>query len=649
MLIKSAINKVHLTFNSFFLANLCSAVIYEAEVKGSSPSRQNTLNTAFVSSNNTDNTNKSVNVAPNISAASSKAKDSTLPNTDSLSDVVIHSSFASQPNSPQLDSKDLKEIDPDDLEEIDLKWQMAMLTMRARRFLKRTRRNLGANGTDTIGFDMSKVECYNCHKRGHFAKECRSPRDNRNKETTRITVSVENFLAPKPDLVFTDNPNASESVANVFNVKSNTNKPRKDMSKTHRPDAPIIKDWISDSEDETEIDKDNSSPLNRNVVPTAVLTRSRLMSLNAARPVPTAVTQSTVKHPLGKFDGKADEGFLVGYFVNCKEFRLFNSRTRIVQETLHINFLENKPNVARIRHKWLFDINTITMSMNYQPVVAGNQPNDNACIKENLDAGKVRKETVSAQQYVLLPLWSTGSQDPQNTDDDVADVAFDVKENENDVHVSANGSDKTDNKKHDEKAKRDDKRKSPVDSLTGVRDLRAKFEEFSFNSSNRVNAVSAPVNAVGPNPTNNINSFNTASPSINDVSPIFGIARKSSFVDPSKYPNDPDMPELEDIVYSDDEEDVGFKDLDYPDKVYKVIKALYGFHQAPRDETLVNYLLENSFQMGKIDQTLFIKKQKGDILLVQVYVDDIIFGSTYIDVCKAFEKLMKDKFQMSSI
>nr|GEY69606.1 putative ribonuclease H-like domain-containing protein [Tanacetum cinerariifolium] len=94
-----------------------------------------------------------------------------------------------------------------------------------------------------------------------------------------------------------------------------------------------------------------------------------------------------------------------------------------------------------------------------------------------------------------------------------------------------------------------------------------------------------------------------------------------------------------------------FEDPDHPDKVYKVVKALYGLHQAPRAwyETLANYLLENGFQRGKIDQTLFIKKQKGDILLVQIYVDDIIFGATNKDLCKSFEKLMKDKFQMSSM
>ncbi|GJY69298.1 putative ribonuclease H-like domain-containing protein [Tanacetum coccineum] len=86
-------------------------------------------------------------------------------------------------------------------------------------------------------------------------------------------------------------------------------------------------------------------------------------------------------------------------------------------------------------------------------------------------------------------------------------------------------------------------------------------------------------------------------------------------------------------------------------KVYKVVKALYGLHQAPRAwyETLANNLLGNRFKRGKIDQTLFIKKQKGDILLVMYNVDDIIFGSINKELCTAFEKLMKDKFQMSSM
>nr|GFD60573.1 hypothetical protein [Tanacetum cinerariifolium] len=79
----------------------------------------------------------------------------------------------------------------------------------------------------------------------------------------------------------------------------------------------------------------------------------------------------------------------------------------------------------------------------------------------------------------------------------------------------------------------------------------------SVNITNRVNAASAPVTAAGPNLTNSTNSFNTASPSDNAVSPNFKIGGKSSFVDPSQYRDDPDMPAFEDIIYSDDAEDVG--------------------------------------------------------------------------------------------
>nr|GEU85509.1 uncharacterized mitochondrial protein AtMg00810-like [Tanacetum cinerariifolium] len=381
----------------------------------------------------------------------------------------------------------------------------------------------------------------------------------------------------------------------------------------------------------------------------------RTPSIEFMRPFGCPVTILNTLDPLGKFDGKADEGFLVGYSVNSKAFRVFNSRTRIVQETMHINFLENQPNVAGSGPKWLFDIDTLTQSMNYQPVVAGNQPTYNAGIQGNIDTYKVVKEAESVQQYVLLPLWSIGSQNPHNTD---ADAAFDVKDNENEVHVSPSCSDKP--KKHDEKVKREAKGKSLVDLSIGVRDLRDEFEEFSVNSTNGVNAASTPVTAVGPNSTNSTNRVNVVGPSDNAVTPNFEIGGKSLFMDHSQYPDDPDIPALEDIIYLDDEEDVeevyvcqplGFEDLDYPDKVYKVVKALYGLHQAPRTwyETLANYLLKNGFQRGKIDQNLFIKKQKGDILLVQVYVDDIIFGSTNKEPCKAFEKLIKDKFQMSSM
>nr|GEX53649.1 retrovirus-related Pol polyprotein from transposon TNT 1-94 [Tanacetum cinerariifolium] len=101
----------------------------------------------------------------------------------------------------------------------------------------------------------------------------------------------------------------------------------------------------------------------------------RTPNIGFMRPFGCHVTNLNTLDPLGKFDGKADEGFLVGYSISSKAFRVFNSRTRIVQETLHINFLENQPNVARSGPTWLFDIDTLTQSMKYQPVVAGNQPN----------------------------------------------------------------------------------------------------------------------------------------------------------------------------------------------------------------------------------------------------------------------------------
>nr|GEY58529.1 copia protein [Tanacetum cinerariifolium] len=159
--------------------------IYEAEVKHSSSPGNPTQNIAFVSSSNTDSTTDSVSAATSVSVVCAQLPVSFHPNIDSLSNAVIFSFFASQFTSPQLDNEDLKQIDVDDLEEMDLRWQMAMVTMRAMRFLQKTGRNLGDNRVTTMGFDMSKVECYNCHRKGHFARECMSPKD------TRRTVVAE--------------------------------------------------------------------------------------------------------------------------------------------------------------------------------------------------------------------------------------------------------------------------------------------------------------------------------------------------------------------------------------------------------------------------------------------------------------------------
>nr|GEV92251.1 putative ribonuclease H-like domain-containing protein [Tanacetum cinerariifolium] len=382
--------------------------------------------------------------------------------------------------------------------------------------------------------------------------------------------------------------------------------------------------------------------------------------------------------------------------------------------------------------------------MNYQPVTAGNQSNPSVGFQDKFDAENAAEE--SDQQYVLFLVWSSGSINPQNTDGDAAfdekESEFDEKKHESEVNVSPRSS--AQSKKHDDKTKKEAKGKSLVESLTGYRNLSAEFEDYSDNNINEDNAAGILVPAIGQISPNSTNSFSDAEleditysddeddvgveADINnletsiteellqfkmhkvwvlvdlphgkraigtkwvfknkkdergivvrnkarlvaqghiqdkgiDYEEVFApVARieairlflaYASFMGFMVYQMDVKSA----FLYGTIEEDVyvyqplGFEDPDYPDKVYKVVKALYGLHQAPRawKETLENYLLEKGFQRGKIDQTLFIKRQKGDILLVQIYVDDIIFGSTNKDLCKSFEKLMKDKFQMSSM
>ncbi|GJT42552.1 retrovirus-related pol polyprotein from transposon TNT 1-94 [Tanacetum coccineum] len=103
------------------------------------------------------------------------------------------------------------------------------------------------------------------------------------------------------------------------------------------------------------------------------------------KPFGCPVTILNIKYHLGKFDGKADEGFFVRYSIVSKAMRIFNKRTRIVEETLNIIFLENTPNVTRNGPDWLFDVDSLTISINYVPVVAGNQTNDPKVSKEDAE------------------------------------------------------------------------------------------------------------------------------------------------------------------------------------------------------------------------------------------------------------------------
>nr|GEW92791.1 hypothetical protein [Tanacetum cinerariifolium] len=211
-----------------------------------------------------------LNAAASVSAVCSKMLVSSLPNVDSLSNAVIYLFFASQSTSPQLDNEDLKQIDVVNLKKMDLRWQMAMLTMRAIRFLLKIGRSFGDNGPTSIDFDMSKVECYNYREKGHFARECRSPKDLKRSgalEPQKRTVPVETFtsnaLVSQCDGVkcYDWSYQAEEEPANYalmdFSSSSSSSnnelsptKPGQDLSHTNRPTSPIIEDWVSDSEDD---------------------------------------------------------------------------------------------------------------------------------------------------------------------------------------------------------------------------------------------------------------------------------------------------------------------------------------------------------------------------------------------------------------
>nr|GEZ05728.1 hypothetical protein [Tanacetum cinerariifolium] len=617
--------------------------IYEAKVKHSSSPSNPTQNIAFVSSSNTDNTTDSISAATSVSAVCAQLPMSSHLNIKSLSNAVIFSFFASQSTSHQLDNKYLKQIDIDDIEEMGLRWQMAMLTMRARRFLQKTGRNLGDNRVTTMGFDMSKVECYNCHRKGHFARECRSPKDTRRTDAAEpqrrhvpVKTSTSNALVSQCDGTrsydwsyqaeekpanfalmaisssssASDNegtschlnltwffhiaPIAVETAHSAFTVQLSPAKPAQDISHTTRPMAPIIEDWISDLEDESEPNDPQSAPSfvqtpehvkpsghsyasstkkypQKHIVPVAVFTKSKPVFVTAARPVSVVVpkvmitkprharslntksnsiikrhkTRSQIPSLKGKFEGKVDEGFLVGYSVNSKAFRVFNSRTRIVQETLHVNFLEKKPNITGTGPTWLFDIDSLTRTMNYQLVTAGNQSNHSAGFQEEINAKNVKEK--ATQQYMLFPVWSTSSLNPHNKE---GDATFDAKKHdaekpESAVNLSPSSSARS-GRQYD-MTKKKDKGKSPIEYFTGNRDFNADFKDYSEDSSNNVNAADPIVPTAGQNYSNSTNPISAAGPSNSNTSPTHG---KSSLQDAYQ---PPEMLEREDIAYSDHE------------------------------------------------------------------------------------------------
>ncbi|GJS26895.1 putative ribonuclease H-like domain-containing protein [Tanacetum coccineum] len=396
------------------------------------------------------------------------------------------------------------------------------------------------------------------------------------------------------------------------------------------------------------------------------LVRGRTPALSFIRPFGCHVTILNTLDHLVKFDGKSDAGFFVGYILNSKAFRVYNIRTRKVEEILHIKFLEDKPIIAGDGPKWLFDIDVLTQSMNYVPVVAG-----------------------SSQDYIVMPLWK---------DDPLFDSSL---KNASDAEPQPFSDIE---KKDDEGVSKDsglDDQERPANNTQDDNDSAPSINTASTNvntGSSNINTVNlkvatAPIEATYDDlsgyetevDVRNITTTYSVSSNLNTriykdhslaqvigdikygvltrgmtkttndqgfISAVYEGKTHEDFIlsgllvsylgrnQTMQSSNDSAWVEcnaddvLSSTVYMDVksaflygkiEEEVyvcqplGFEDPNNLNKVYKVVKALYGLHQAPRAwyETLAKYLLDNGFHRGKIDQTLFIKKQKGDILLVQ--------------------------------
>ncbi|GJR41785.1 putative ribonuclease H-like domain-containing protein, partial [Tanacetum coccineum] len=512
------------------------------------------------------------------------------------------------------------------------------------------------------------------------------------------------------------------------------------------------------------------------------LFRGRTPSLSFMRPFGCHVTIFNTLDYLGKFDGKSDEGFFVGYSMNSKAFRVYNIRTRKVEEKLHIRFLEDKPIIAGDGPKWLFDIDVLTKSMNYVPVVVGTNSNDFVGIEESIGAGHSSKETGSSQDCILMPLWKDGSlfdSSSKNASNDEPQPSSDVGKKDDDGVRKESGIERPENSSQDvntagpriNTASTNDNTGSlnintisPTVTTAPLEATHADFfgDEIEMDMNNIITTYPVP-----STPNTRIHKDQSIDHVIGDVQSGVQTRRMTkttneqgfisaiyeekthkdlqnylfscflSQIEPKKviqaltdpswieamqdellqfklqqvwtlvdlphgkraigtkwvYRNKKDKRGIvirnkarlvaqrytqeEGIDYDDVFAPVArikairlflayalfkdfvvyqmdvkrFEDPEFPDRVYKVENVLYGLHQAPRAwyETLSTYLLDNGFQRGQIDKTLFIKRIKSDILLIQVYVDDIIFGSTKKELCTEFEKLMHKKFQMSSM
>ncbi|GKD83905.1 putative ribonuclease H-like domain-containing protein, partial [Tanacetum coccineum] len=478
----------------------------------------------------------------------------------------------------------------------------------------------------------------------------------------------------------------------------------------------------------------------QNKTPYELIT-GKIPIISYLRPFGCHVTILNTIDNLGKFNGKSDEGFLVGYSLNSKAFRVYNLETKRVEENLHIIFLENKPNVVGKGPTWLFDLDYLTGSMNYRPVRSENQANK--------IAGP--KEANNSAEYCILPSLSSytsivKSSEAKNGDakpnEDInlkPNEALEFAQNTEDLLLQA-GSAKTTSTNTVNTVSPPDSTASPLRSFSTGESFYPKSSNYADQDDSQIHALEdiydTPNNGifsaasyddegtvadfvnldttmnVSPIPTSGIHSIHPKTQILRDPTSAIQIRCK---IEPKKISEalkdeswvDAMQEELLQfklqkgyrqeeginydevfapvarieairiflafasymgfLVYQMDMKSAflygtinkevyvsqppGFVDPKYPKKVYKVVKALNGLHQAPKAwyATLSTFLEKSGYRRGTIDKTLFIKRDKKDIMLIQVYVDDIIFGSTKKSWCDEFEALMKSRFQMSSM
>ncbi|GKC40590.1 putative ribonuclease H-like domain-containing protein, partial [Tanacetum coccineum] len=430
-------------------------------------------------------------------------------------------------------------------------------------------------------------------------------------------------------------------------------------------------------------------------------------ALSFMRPFRCHVTILNTLDSLGKFNGKSDEGFFIGYSLSSKAFRVYNTRTGRVEENLHIRFIENKPMIEGNGPKWLFDIDSLTQSMNYVPIAAGTITNESAGIQGELNADTSTEKEEISQDCIVMPIWKDASYfdspskdvdngEPKSASDDQkqVEVGPDNENDEKDNPEVNTGRFKLNTIDPSVNTASSYDQDSPKDMFTmgASYTLEVTHVEFfsdedepevdlgNITNSYTIRRMTKPtseqgfLSAVYEQKTHNTLNTCLYACFLSQIEPtsIAKALSDSSWVEAMQeellqfklqqvwilvdlpigkraigtkwvFRNKKDERRImirnkarlvarviekkkSAFLYGTIEEEVyvtqppGFKDPDHPDKVYKVVKALYGLHQAPRVwyETLANYLLGNGFKRGKIDQTLFTKKQKGDILLVQM-------------------------------